>query len=121
MMNFGEKNHTSTKIWDAHFLITFLRFCRLRGYQTLYISGTDEYGTATEMKALLEGTTPEKICEKFFHLQKGIYEWFNIEFDHFGRTSTQHQTEICQDIFLKLHKNGYTSTSSLDQLLCVLC
>ncbi len=26
----------------------FARFCRLRGYQTLYVCGTDEYGTATE-------------------------------------------------------------------------
>ena len=28
----------------------FARFCRLRGYNTLYICGTDEYGTATETK-----------------------------------------------------------------------
>lgn len=26
------------------------RFCRLRNYNTLYICGTDEYGTATETK-----------------------------------------------------------------------
>ena len=26
------------------------RFCRLRGYNTLYICGTDEYGTATETR-----------------------------------------------------------------------
>ena len=26
------------------------RFCRLRQYNTLYICGTDEYGTATETK-----------------------------------------------------------------------
>jgi valyl-tRNA synthetase len=30
----------------------FSRYCRMRGYQSLYICGTDEYGTATEMKAL---------------------------------------------------------------------
>ena len=28
----------------------FARFSRLRGYNTLYICGTDEYGTATETK-----------------------------------------------------------------------
>ena len=32
----------------------FARFCRSRGYDTLYICGTDEYGTATETKALEE-------------------------------------------------------------------
>ena len=35
------------------------RYCRLRNYCTLYICGTDEYGTATETKALEEGLTPQ--------------------------------------------------------------
>ncbi len=30
----------------------FARFCRLRGHNTVYICGTDEYGTATEVKAI---------------------------------------------------------------------
>jgi methionyl-tRNA synthetase len=30
----------------------YARFCRLRGHNTLYVCGTDEYGTATETKAL---------------------------------------------------------------------
>ncbi|MDR0539723.1 MAG: class I tRNA ligase family protein, partial [Spirochaetaceae bacterium] len=33
----------------------FARFCRLAGYETLYVCGTDEYGTATETKAAEEG------------------------------------------------------------------
>ena len=28
----------------------FARYCRARGYNTIYICGTDEYGTATETK-----------------------------------------------------------------------
>ena len=31
----------------------FARFCRLKGYNTLYICGTDEYGTQTETKGNL--------------------------------------------------------------------
>jgi methionyl-tRNA synthetase len=99
----------------------FSRYCKIRGYQSIYISGTDEYGTATEMKALKDGKTPQEICEKFYHLHKQIYEWFNIEFDNFGRTSTANQTEIAQDIFKKLHANGYTSIASLEQLHCGKC
>lgn len=30
----------------------YARYCRLRGYNTIYICGTDEYGTATEVKAI---------------------------------------------------------------------
>ena len=28
----------------------YARYCRARGYNTLFICGTDEYGTATETK-----------------------------------------------------------------------
>ncbi|KAJ8449654.1 hypothetical protein Cgig2_001310 [Carnegiea gigantea] len=43
----------------------FARYCRLRGYNTIYICGTDEYGTATETKAMEENCTPKQICDKF--------------------------------------------------------
>eukprot|EP00026_Physarum_polycephalum_P007782 Phypoly_transcript_07848.p1 GENE.Phypoly_transcript_07848~~Phypoly_transcript_07848.p1 ORF type:complete len:257 (-),score=16.58 Phypoly_transcript_07848:817-1587(-) len=99
----------------------FARYCRLKGYNTLYICGTDEYGTATETKALQEGTTPRAICDKYHKLHAEIYEWFNISFDKFGRTSTDDQTRITQDIFKKLHKNGYTFTDDVDQLYCPTC
>lgn len=72
----------------------FARFCRLRGYETLYVCGTDEYGTATETKALEEGITPRELCDRFHALHRDIYSWFGIDFDKFGRTSTQRQTEI---------------------------
>lgn len=44
--------------FDYIFMI-IIRYCRLRGYNSLYICGTDEYGTATETKALEEGLTPQ--------------------------------------------------------------
>lgn len=45
-------------------------------------------GTATEMKALQEKMTPNEICSKYHLLHKSIYDWFDIDFDHFGRTTT---------------------------------
>ncbi len=69
------------------------RFCRIRNENVLYICGTDEYGTATETKAVEEGLTPQQICDKYNKLHTEIYKWFNIDFDFFGRTTTQQQTQ----------------------------
>lgn len=99
----------------------FSRYQRLRGLKTLYICGTDEYGTATEIKALQEKTTPELLCIKYYALHKEIYDWFSIEFDHFGRTSTEHQTQICQQMFWQIYKNGYIFEQSVDQMYCEKC
>ncbi|RIA87020.1 methionyl-tRNA synthetase [Glomus cerebriforme] len=99
----------------------FARYSRARRYNTLFICGTDEYGTATETKALEEGISCQELCDKYNVLHTQVYEWFDIEFDYFGRTTTQQQTEISQDIFMKLYKNGFLSEDTLVQLFCEKC
>ena len=96
----------------------FARFCRLRGYDTLYVCGTDEYGTATETKALEEGVTPQELCDRFHAIHRDIYSWFGISFDKFGRTSTRRQTEITQSIFLDLDAAGFIKQQTIEQLYC---
>ncbi|MFP3041655.1 methionine--tRNA ligase [Treponema primitia] len=99
----------------------FARFCRLRDYDTLYICGTDEYGTATENRAAEEGIGPQELCDRYYAIHAEIYRWFNIGFDKFGRTSTPIQTEVTQDIFKKLDANGYITEQTIEQLHCGHC
>ncbi|MBO8435552.1 MAG: methionine--tRNA ligase [Spirochaetes bacterium] len=99
----------------------FARFCRLRGYETMYVCGTDEYGTASETRALQEGVTPRELCDHYHEIHKKIYSWFNISFDYFGRTSTPLQTEIVQHIFSLCDQNGYITEKETEQLYCPHC
>lgn len=96
----------------------FSRYCKLRGYNTLYVCGTDEYGTTTEIKALEEGVSCQALCDKYHKLHKEAYDWFEIGFDAFGRTTNPQQTRICQDIFLKLEENGHILEETVTQLYC---
>ncbi|KAL7672108.1 hypothetical protein ACOME3_007003 [Neoechinorhynchus agilis] len=43
----------------------FARYCRMVGRETLYICGTDEYGTTTEVKARSEKKTCREICDEY--------------------------------------------------------
>ncbi len=99
----------------------FARFCRSRGYETLYICGTDEYGTATETRALEEHKTPRELCDYYYAQHDEIYKWFNIAFDKFGRTSNEQCTEITQMFFKDLDKNGYITEHTNTQLYCNHC
>ena len=99
----------------------FARFCRLRGYETLYICGTDEYGTATETRAAEEGIPPRELCDHYHAVHDSIYRWFQISFDKFGRTSTPIQTRVTQDIFGRLDRAGYVSEHEVTQLHCAKC
>lgn len=99
----------------------FARYGRIRGWNLLYVCGTDEYGTATENKAREEGLTPQQICDKYHAVHSSIYKWFQIDFDFFGRTTTQKQTEIAQDIFWRLHKHDFLVEDTVEQLRCESC
>ncbi|MCQ2591616.1 MAG: methionine--tRNA ligase [Treponema sp.] len=99
----------------------FARFCRNRGYDTLYICGTDEYGTATETKAIEEKKTPRELCDYYYMEHIKIYDWFHINFDKFGRTSNEQCTEITQALFNDLDKAGYITEHVNKQLFCPSC
>lgn len=99
----------------------FARFCRSRGYETLYVCGTDEYGTATETRAAKEGVSPKALCDHYHAIHEEIYKWFNISFDYFGRTSTPQQTEIVQRIFKEVDAAGYITEKESSQLYCPKC
>ena len=99
----------------------FARFCRSKGYDTMYICGTDEYGTATETRALQEGKSPRELCDYYHAIHKDIYEWFDISFDNFGRTSTEQQTEIVQSLFKMLDERGFITEKTSTQLYCPKC
>ena len=99
----------------------FARFCRSRGYDTLYVCGTDEYGTATETKALEEKTDPRSLCDHYYKEHTNIYKWFNINFDKFGRTSNEQCTEITQALFNDLDAAGLIKEHVNKQLFCPHC
>ena len=66
----------------------YARYNRSRCNRVLFIGGTDEYGSATEVRALQDGITPRELCDKYYEIHKKIYEDWSISFDVFGRTST---------------------------------
>ena len=99
----------------------FARFCRSRGYDTLYVCGVDEYGTATETKALEEKKDPRSLCNHYYQEHTKIYKWFNINFDKFGRTSNPQCTEITQSLFNDLDAAGLIKEHVNKQLYCPHC
>jgi len=67
---------------------------------------------------LEEGVTPEELCAKYNKIHQEVYDWFEIGFDHFGRTPTQKHTEISQSIFKRLWENGFLEEKTAEQPFC---
>ncbi|KIM32963.1 hypothetical protein M408DRAFT_326648 [Serendipita vermifera MAFF 305830] len=96
----------------------FSRYNRTKNRKTLYICGTDEYGTATERQAQKEGKTPKELCDFYWDVHKKTYDWFELGFDYFGRTSTPKHTDITQAVFMNLRKNDFLERKETLQLYC---
>ncbi len=96
----------------------FARFCRLKGYETLFVGGSDENGTPSEVTALKLGITPKELCDKLYFVHKKIYEWFGISYDIFSRTSSKTHHETTQEFFKKIYENGYVSVGKLKLPYC---
>ncbi len=99
----------------------YARYCRLAGYETVFIGGSDEHGTATEIAAEKEGLTPQELCDKYYKEHKKIYEWFQISYDNFSRTSKPIHHQITQEFFKKAYKNGYITEGILTLPFCENC
>lgn len=97
----------------------YARYMRMMGYDVLYICGTDEHGTASEVGALKENMNVEDYCNKYHVRHKQTYEGFNLSFDYFGRTSSEQNKEITYHIFSQLDKNGYISEKTMKQIYSV--
>ncbi|RZC83481.1 hypothetical protein C5167_046271 [Papaver somniferum] len=59
--------------------------------------------------------------DKDHAIHRDVYNWFDISFDEFGRTSSPQQTEVCQAIFKKLMENNWLSENTMQQLYCKTC
>ncbi|MBC8495764.1 methionine--tRNA ligase [archaeon] len=99
----------------------YTRFLRLKKTNVISILGTDEHGTTAEVKALEEGLTPKQLVDKYFKIHTEIYDWFECDYDCYGRSSSKHNHEIAQNIFLKLNKNGFIKQDILEQVYCDKC
>ena len=97
----------------------YARFMRMMGHEVLYIAGTDEHGTTSEVGALNEGLSVEEYCDKYHAQHVKTYADFELSFDCFGRTSSDENKEITYHIFEQLDKNGFIEEKTIKQVYSV--
>ncbi len=96
----------------------FARYCRLRGHETLFVGGTDEHGTPIELEAQKLGISSKELVDFYHKIHKDIYEWFNISYDNFSRTSLPAHHETVQQFFLEMWKNKFVLEKEMSIPFC---
>ena len=99
----------------------FARYCRMMGYDTLFVSGSDMHGTPIMVTAEKEGLTPEEVAERNHASILKTISSLGIAYDLYTKTHTQHHFDVVRDIFLSLMEKGYIETRSEESPYCPSC
>lgn len=97
----------------------YARYMRMTGNEVLYICATDDHGTPAELGAQKEGKDVAEFCLEKHKVQKEIYEGFNLSFDYFGRTSSEQNIKLTQEIAKQLMANGFIVERDIKQVYSV--
>lgn len=94
----------------------YTRFQRLKERDIVHICGSDEHGVPITIAAEKEGVTPQEIVDRYHAGNKKIFEQFGIDFDYYGRTSSDTHRKTSQDFFLKLYEQDLFKKKTDEQL-----
>ncbi len=100
------------------------RYKRMRGYDVMFLTGTDEHGQKIEEKAKAAGVTPQQFVDKIVTGEGGILDlWklMNISNDRFIRTTDDYHVKSVQRIFKKMYDKGDIYKGSYKGKYCTPC
>ena len=93
----------------------YVRYLRLNGKDVVFVSGSDEHGTAIPNQALKEKTTPRAIIDKYDALLRDCFAKLGMSFDIYHRTSEPIHHQTSQEFFLLMHKKNLLTEETSDQ------
>ena len=103
---------------------TMARYKRMRGYDVMFLTGTDEHGQKIENKAKEAGVTPKEFVDNIVTGKGGVLDlWklMNISNDRFIRTTDDYHVAAVQKIFKKMYENGDIYKGSYKGKYCTPC
>ncbi len=97
------------------------RYKRMRGYDTMFLTGTDEHGQKIETKAREKGVTPKQYVDDIVAGILDLWKLLNISYDKFIRTTDSYHEKAIQQIFRQLYDKGDIYKGEYEGWYCTPC
>jgi methionyl-tRNA synthetase len=82
------------------------RFYKLAGYETFFLTGTDEHGDKVAQAARAAGETPQAYADRISGLFRALWPKLNITPNRFIRTTEEAHKKVVQHILQKVYDAG---------------
>lgn len=100
---------------------TMTRYKKIRGYETYFLTGSDEHGQKIERAAEKAGVAPKEYVDNIVDAFKNLWNHLMIDYDDFLRTTDQRHIEAVQKLFMKIYEKGDIYLSKYTGHYCTSC
>lgn len=97
------------------------RWHRLAGYDSYFLTGTDEHGEKIAQAAKAAGEEPQVFVDRVSNRFKEAWKKLCIEYDDFIRTTEPRHKKVVQHILQKVYDSGDIYYGEYEGLYCVGC
>ncbi|MBQ7646822.1 MAG: methionine--tRNA ligase, partial [Clostridia bacterium] len=97
------------------------RYRRMQGMDVMFLTGTDEHGLKIEQKAAETGVTPKEYVDVIVEKFKKLWEYMDVKYDRYIRTTDDYHVEAVQKIFKELYDRGYIYKGEYSSKYCTPC
>lgn len=97
------------------------KFKKKQGYDTFFVTGTDEHGQKIQEAATKIGKTPKEYVDVIVDSIKDLWKTLEIDYDKFVRTTDADHEKVVQDIFVKLYEKGEIYKDKYEGNYCTPC
>jgi methionyl-tRNA synthetase len=97
------------------------RYKRMRGFDVMYLTGTDEHGQKIQRKAEEKGVTPQQYVDEIVGGIKDLWKKLDISYDDFIRTTEDRHKKVVEKIFAQLLEQGDIYLDQYEGWYCTPC
>ena len=97
------------------------RYKRMRGYDVMYLTGTDEHGQKIQQKAEEKGISPQEYVDGMIRDIKVLWNKLDISYDDFIRTTEERHKKVVEKIFKRLLDQGDIYLDQYEGWYCTPC
>ena len=98
---------------------TIARRKRMLGFDTFFLTGTDEHGQKIERAAQAAGKTPQQFADGVSAQFRALWDRMGITYDDYIRTTEERHKKRVSELFKVIRDNGYIYKGSYSGQYCV--
>jgi methionyl-tRNA synthetase len=98
---------------------TVARRQRMMGFDTWFLTGTDEHGQKIERSAVAAGCSPKEFADRVSDEFRHLWDRMKLTYDDFIRTTEPRHVRGVQALFERLKERGYIYKGSYSGQYCV--